>query len=518
MKVKEDTRKVAQARRPYTSYDTRQAFYQAIGGIILSQIGQVTGLQVGYHFHCTQAAVSYRCASLVVNVHPDYLGGILGSTRELNFAAGIPAKKDNSDFGIRITIAAEGLLVEIPLPEKLWTNLSIDELPACRGLTIPVGKTTVGGAVAVNFQAPDEAHLAAFGSTGSGKSNLLKVLLHNLARQNGIARVQIVLIDVGKGGVDFLPFADMPHLAHNVITEPREAHEALAYGLGEIERRTAYIKQQGAAAGRELPHLFYFIDELPSLVEQSTDVVDSLKSLMAKARGVNLHAVITAQNPTKELLGSCDLKRNCRHRLVGYTDSPIAAQVATGQAKTGAQCLVGAGDFLRIKGPRTDRFTAPFLPDEELEQRLPRGEPGHQLDFGIGEEPTEEETTSDVCFDANYWGAGLALADSPEIGANRLAGRLRDAGFPIRDEKALQLRDNVWTARGVYQELTGRTVEWPKGDVLAMAVYHDLTPEALAGRFPNLTPGAKELLDYAVEEVRPHLIPLIRKTLQRRQT
>ena len=74
MKVKEDTRKVAQARRPYTSYDTRQAFYQAIGGIILSQIGQVTGLQVGYHFHCTQAAVSYRCASLVVNVHPDYLG------------------------------------------------------------------------------------------------------------------------------------------------------------------------------------------------------------------------------------------------------------------------------------------------------------------------------------------------------------------------------------------------------------------------------------------------------------
>lgn len=514
MKTQEDTRKFAQARRPYTAYDTRDMFYRAIGGIILTQIAQVTGLQIGRHFHCTQGDWGWRCAFLVINVHPDYLGKIIGSARELNFAAGIPSKKDNSDFGIRMTIAAEGLLIEIPLPDHLWTNLSIDELPTCRGLTIPVGKTTVGNGVVVNFQSPDEAHLAAFGSTGSGKSNLLKVLLHNLARQNGIAKVQIILIDVGKAGVDFLPFANMPHLAHSIITEPGEAREALAYGLGEIERRTSYIKQQGAAAGRELPHLFYFIDELPSFVEQDKGVVDSLKSLMAKARAVNIHAVVVAQNPTKELLGTCDLKRNCRQRLVGYTDSPIAAQVATGQAKTGAECLVGAGDFLRIKGPRTDRFTAPFLPDEELERRLPRGEPGHQLDFGTGEETTEEPTGGDVCFDANYWGAGLALADSPDVGANRLAKRLRDAGFPIRDDRALQLRDNVWTAKGVYQEITGRTVEWPTGDALAMAVYHDLTPEALAKRFPNLTPGAKELLDYAVEEIRPHLIPLIRKALQ----
>lgn len=514
MKAKEDTRKFAQARKPYTAYSTREAFYQVVGGIILSQIGQVTGLQVGRHFYCTQAALGYRCVSLVLNIHPDYLGSILGSTRELNFAAGIPAKKDNSDFGIRIAIAAEGLLIEVPLPETLWTNLSVDELPTCRGLTIPVGKTTVGNSVVVNFQAPDEAHLATFGSTGSGKSNLIKVLLHNLARQNGTGKVRIILIDCGKGGIDFLAFANMPNLAHPVITEPREAREALAYGLGEIERRTAYIKQQGAAAGRELPHLFYFIDELPSLVEQDRDVVDLLKSYMAKSRAVNLHAVISAQNPTKELLGTCDFKRNCRHRLVGYTDSPIAAQVATGQARTGAQCLVGAGDFLRVKGPRTDRFTAPFLPDEEVGLRLPGGEPADQLDFEIAEEEKDEEEEPATCFDANYWGAGLALADTPDIGANRFAGRLRGAGLPIRDEKALQLRDDVWIAKGIYRELTGRTVEWPTGEVLAAAVYNDLTPEALAARFPNLTPKAKKLLEYAIEEVRPCLIPLIRRALQ----
>jgi DNA segregation ATPase FtsK/SpoIIIE-like protein len=511
MKVKEDTRKFAQARRPYTTYNTRQAFYQVIGGIILSQIGQVTGLQVGRHFGCVQGDLGYRCMSLVLNIHPDYLASILGKTRELNFAAGIPAKKDNSDFGIRITIAAEGLLIEVPLPETLWTNLSIDELPTCRGLTIPVGKTTVGNSVVVNFQAPDEAHLATFGSTGSGKSNLIKVLLHNLARQNGTGKVKLILIDCGKGGMDFLAFANMPNLAHPVITEPREAHEALAYGLGEIERRTAYIKQQGTAAGRELPHLFYFIDELPSLVEQDKGVVDLLKAYMAKARAVNLHAVIIAQNPTKELLGTCDFKRNCRHRLVGYTDSPTAAQVATGQGGTGAECLVGAGDFLRVKGPKTDRFTAPYLPDEEVGLRLPRGGPQDQLDFEAIE---EEEGEPASCFDPNYWGAGLALADSPDIGANRFAGRLRDAGFPIRDEKALQLRDDVWTAKEAYKEITGRTIEWPTGDVLAAAVYHDLTPEALVKQFPNLIPMAKELLDYAVKEIRPHLIPLIRKALQ----
>ena len=518
--AKDDTRKFAQARRPYTSYDTREVFYQVIGGIILAQVGQMTNLQVGRHFYCTQGALGYRCLSLVINIHPDYLGDVMTKTRELNFAAGIPARKDNGDFGIRMTVAAEGLLVEIPLPDHLWANLSIDELPICRGLTIPVGKTTTGGAVVVNFQAPDEAHLAAFGSTGSGKSNLLKVLIHNLAKQNSTDRVQVILVDVGKAGVDFLPFANMPHLAHHVITGPEEAREALAYGLGEIERRTAYIRQRGARAGQEISHLFYFIDELPSLVEQNPDAVDFLKPLMGKGRGVNVHAIVCAQNPTKELVGTCDIKRNCRHRLVGYVDSPTAAQVATGQAKTGAECLVGAGDFLRIKGPQTDRFTAPFLPDEELEGRLPKGKPAHRLDFGAGE---GEESAGEVsqftdgpCFDAGYLGAGLVLADSPDVGANRLAKRLRAAGFPIRDERAIQLRDTVWAARGIYTELTGRTVEWPGGDALAMAIYHDLTPEALAGRFPDLAPKtAKELLRYAVEEVRPRLLPLLREALRK---
>jgi S-DNA-T family DNA segregation ATPase FtsK/SpoIIIE len=181
-------------------------------------------------------------------------------------------------------------------------------------------------------------------------------MVASLALLNAQRGMQLVLVDPkgrGLGG-----FAGLPHLLRPVVTEVWEAVWLLRRLVGEMERRDA--------EGRSEPRLVVVLDELADLLQVGgKDMEQVLTRLTQRGREAGLHLVVCTQKPAATVIGSL-IKSNFPVRLVGSVASPEDAKVATGIGGTGAEKLLGQGDFLVVSKGQVTRMQAAYLPEDEM--------------------------------------------------------------------------------------------------------------------------------------------------------
>ncbi len=252
------------------------------------------------------------------------------------------------------------LHVEVPREGARGVNLidlcaKLTSVPACCAV---LGVEEGGSPLLLRIDSPDVAHVLVAGTTGSGKTALLRTLLLSLAMHNHPGHLQFVLIDPKGRGLACL--AGLPHVWRQmgVVQQQEAIAETLTAVVKEMERRDQ--------VGARLPRLVIAIDELADLLQVGGRAVgDALQRLTQRGREAGIHVIAATQRPSAAQVDGA-VKANFPVRLVGSVACAEDARVAAGVAGTGAERLLGRGDFLVIAKGQVVRFQAAFADNTAL--------------------------------------------------------------------------------------------------------------------------------------------------------
>ncbi len=231
--------------------------------------------------------------------------------------------------------------------------------------TAILGLAEDGAPLLIRLPAPDVAHILVAGATGAGKTMLLQTMILSLAMTNppafqcGAKGLSLVLIDPKRHALRL--FEGLPHLARPVIGELDETVEVLQSLVRLMERRS------GNERVDKQSRVIVVIDELADVLTMGgRPVQQSLTRLTQRGREAGIHIVTATQNPTATELGPL-LKAGFPVRLVGRVTSIEDARAATGWSGTGAERLMGRGDFLAVAEGRVIRFQVAHVSQAEVQ-------------------------------------------------------------------------------------------------------------------------------------------------------
>lgn len=185
-------------------------------------------------------------------------------------------------------------------------------------------------------------HVLVAGTTGSGKSTVLRMLLSSLTYSTAPESLRLALVD--RKNEDLVPFARLPHVDLAAWTA-EDARRAVVGVHAELQHRVEVGTGDWA-------RLVLVIDELAQLDQAALDL---LSGILAVGRSKRVHVLAATQHPTVKLIGD---KSNYAVRLVGQVTDGATAAIATGRRGTGAELLPGAGAFLYVDGAQLDRLQA----------------------------------------------------------------------------------------------------------------------------------------------------------------
>ncbi|HWT29283.1 MAG TPA: DNA translocase FtsK 4TM domain-containing protein [Methylophilaceae bacterium] len=275
-------------------------------------------------------------------------------------------------------------------------------------LAIALGKDIAGKpAVADLAKMP---HVLVAGTTGSGKSVAINAMILSLLYKAEPNKVRLILIDPKM--LELSVYEGIPHLLAPVITDMRQAGNALNWSVAEMERRYKLMSVLGVRnlagynqkirdakkEGEPIPHPFSLtpespepLDELPMIVV----VIDELADLMMvvgkkveepiarlaqKARACGIHLVVATQRPSVDVITGL-IKANIPTRIAFQVSSKIDSRTILDQM--GAEALLGQGDML-YQPPGTSypqRIHGAFVSDQEVHRVVDnlksRGEPNY---------------------------------------------------------------------------------------------------------------------------------------------
>lgn len=191
--------------------------------------------------------------------------------------------------------------------------------PACAGtLAVPLGMQAKGRPLVLDLQT-EGPHLLVAGTTGSGKSELLRTLVLALALCHPPDRVNFLFVDF-KGGAGLGPLAGLVHCV-GVLTDlsAHELERTLTSLKAEIRLREqalaaaqvpdlAAYRETPASRDRPLPHLVIVIDEFRMLVEDAPEALRELMRIASIGRSLGLHLVMATQRPQGAL--TADIRAN----------------------------------------------------------------------------------------------------------------------------------------------------------------------------------------------------------------
>ncbi len=265
-------------------------------------------------------------------------------------------------------------------------------------LTLALGKSISGRPVVVNLARMP--HLLVAGTTGSGKSVALNAMILSLIYKTGPEQVRLLMVDPKM--LELSVYADIPHLLAPVVTDMKEAANALRWCVAEVERRyrlmsTAGVRnlkgfnrkiREAAEAGtplkdplfvapemdleqeppdlEELPYIVVIIDELADMMMILGKKVDELIARLAqKARASGIHLILATQRPSVDVITGL-IKANIPTRIAFQVSSRVDSRTILDQM--GAEQLLGHGDMLYMP-PGTaipERVHGAFVDDHEV--------------------------------------------------------------------------------------------------------------------------------------------------------
>jgi DNA segregation ATPase FtsK/SpoIIIE, S-DNA-T family len=267
---------------------------------------------------------------------------------------------------LNIDRGEEGVVLSFANPDPKSVDLLtlLDEVLPVPPATALLGMTDAGLPLLARLSAPDVAHILVAGTTGSGKSVLLRTMATSLCLTNPEAALRLLCID--PKGRTFRALAAAPHLARPLISDPSEAVEALHSLLRTMQIRDRRGELPGGASS-STPRIIVFIDELADLiVTGGAPLTDALTRLAQRGREAGIHLVAATQHPSAAILGSL-MRANFPLRLIGRVTSAQDALVAGGRGGTEAHLLQGRGDFIAVSGGEQPiRFQAADIREREI--------------------------------------------------------------------------------------------------------------------------------------------------------
>lgn len=370
-----------------------------------------------------------RNARLLENVLDDFnVKGEITAVRtgpvvtmyELEPAPGIKASRiiglaediarNMSAISARVSPIPGRTVMGIELPNQDRQMVALKELAACAAfadskgnLPIILGKDIAGEPIIADLAAMP--HLLVAGTTGSGKSVGLNVILLSLLYRFTPTELRLILIDPKV--LELKTYDDIPHLLSPVVTEPAKSVRALKWAVEEMERRYRMMSAissrnihsfnekvsaaiaKGKPLGRRvqtgfdpetgeqlfeeeqldyqpLPQIVLIVDELADLmVTIGKEIEVLIQRLSQKSRAAGIHLIMATQRPSVDVITGV-IKANLPTRISFKVTSRIDSRTILGEQ--GAEQLLGKGDMLYK--PNTGamvRVHGPFVSDEEVE-------------------------------------------------------------------------------------------------------------------------------------------------------
>ena len=311
-------------------------------------------------------------------------------------------------------------------------------------LTLALGKDISGKAVVADLASMP--HLMIAGTTGSGKSVGINAMILSLLYKSKPEQVRLIMIDPKM--LELSVYEGIPHLLAPVVTDMKEAANALRWAVAEMERRyqlmatmkvrniSGYNRKVRDAkkAGEplldplfkpnetyannepqpldELPQIVVVIDELADMMMIVGKKVEELIARLAqKARAAGIHMMIATQRPSVDVITGL-IKANIPCRIAFQVSARVDSRTILDQG--GAESLLGHGDMLFLPSgiPAPIRVHGAYVADEEViavtEYLKAAGAPVYIEEVttgpstplaGISGEPTDGDDESDPLYD-----------------------------------------------------------------------------------------------------------------------
>ena len=291
---------------------------------------------------------------------------------------------------IALSLAATGVRIEAPIPGKSAIGIEVpnDEITpvllrevlehqafieAPSALAVGLGKDVAGAPVVANLDAMP--HLLVAGSTGSGKSVLINVLISSLLFRSKPDQVRLLLIDPKV--VELSVYNGIPHLLTPVVTDPKKAAMALRWAVRDMERRYQLFARAGVRdmirynqavePEEQLYYLVIIIDELADLMMvASAEVEESIARLAQMARAAGIHLVVATQRPSVDVITGT-IKANIPSRIAFAVSSQVDSRTILDAV--GAEKLLGRGDMLfhPVGSAKPQRLQGAYIGEKEIE-------------------------------------------------------------------------------------------------------------------------------------------------------
>jgi S-DNA-T family DNA segregation ATPase FtsK/SpoIIIE len=354
----------------------------------------------------------------VVAVHP----GPVVALFELELAPGVKVSKITglskdiaralSKISVRVVEVIPGKsVIGLEVPNNQREMVTLSEILGSRvyreaksPLTIGMGTNISGEPVVADLARMPHALIA--GTTGSGKSVAINAMILSLVYKAPPEDVRLIMVDPKM--LELSVYEGIPHLLTPVVTDMKEAANALRWCVGEMERRYKLMAalgvrniagynrkvQDAIAAGRpiadptyaaaaaaaladgtvppeippleKLPNIVVIIDELADMMMVVGKKVEELIARLAqKARASGIHLLLATQRPSVDVLTGL-IKANIPTRMAFKVSARVDSRTVLDQM--GAEHLLGHGDMLYLPpgGSISQRVHGAFVDDHEV--------------------------------------------------------------------------------------------------------------------------------------------------------
>jgi len=393
----------------------------------------------------------------VVEIHP----GPVITRFEIEPAPGIKAAQITnlaSDLARSLSVISLRVVENIPgktsmgieIPNEFRESVRLSEILSSEAyetnsspLGLALGKDISGNPVVTDLSRMP--HMLIAGTTGSGKSVCINALIMSLVYKSTPDQVRLIMVDPKM--LELATYEGIPHLLAPVVTDMKEAANALRWCIFEMERRYRLMAALGvrniggynrkvkeaeakgkwllnplAQPGEEaerlmhLPFIVILIDELADMMMVVGKKVEEIIARIAqKARAAGLHLILATQRPSVDVITGL-IKANIPARIAFQMSAKVDSRTVLDQM--GAEQLLGQGDMLFLKPGMgiPQRIHGAFVSDEEVHRVVQalkqNGNPIYNEDVLEGD---PNQSSADSTFGAGISIEGASGADQDPL-------------------------------------------------------------------------------------------------------